>query len=314
MPTSPLRVLVIPSDDATRDLIAEELRHSGGDRGMRVQLVDSFDQARTHLLDDVVDCVLLGLGVADGAGLGSIGHVLRLDPGAAVVVVLDDPSDAVVRQAITAGAQEVLSTAELSPAALRRTVEVAVLRHRRWRRALQETRRLLAPTSLAVPLVRDRQPVWLSEVVQLGCAVLAEEIEQAGAVVATEDLPTVWGSAPQLRQVFLHLLRNAIRHRHPDRPPEVEISAATRAHQVVVAIDDNGPGIPPVHRHLVFLPGYQVPEGRTAGPGLGLATSRAIVEHLDGTIWIGESPTGGTRVELTLPRDASLQGADPHTS
>ena len=158
---------------------------------------------------------------------------------------------------------------------------------------LEHARSLSRPTAY--------QPVALSEAVELGCVVLSDEIDSRGAVIVIQDMPVVWGSPAQLRQVFLQLLRNAIRHHGGSRGAHTEVFAEHYADGVRVVVDDDGPGIPARYRNAVFEPGLQLHPERSVGSGIGLATCRAIVEHHGGSIWIDDSPRGGCRVVLTLP-------------
>jgi signal transduction histidine kinase len=71
-----------------------------------------------------------------------------------------------------------------------------------------------------------------------------------------------------------------------------------------VAIDDDGPGIPPAERQRVFDRFHRSQPARdrsTGGSGLGLGISRSIVEAHGGRIWVEDSPLGGARVAFSLP-------------
>ena len=75
--------------------------------------------------------------------------------------------------------------------------------------------------------------------------------------------------------------------------------------RLLIAVDDSGPGVPPEERDLVFERfGRGVASESKPGTGLGLAL---VVEHTrlhDGRAWIEESPTGGARFVLELPRSS----------
>jgi signal transduction histidine kinase len=71
---------------------------------------------------------------------------------------------------------------------------------------------------------------------------------------------------------------------------------------VVVRVDDSGPGIPVAERSRVFDRFYRRAGSETTGSGLGLAIVRAIAERHGAEVRLDDSPLGGLRVELRLPR------------
>jgi signal transduction histidine kinase len=76
------------------------------------------------------------------------------------------------------------------------------------------------------------------------------------------------------------------------------------ANQVVITVEDNGPGIPPDKAKSLFKKFYQIDTTLTrkhGGTGLGLAISRGIIEAHGGKIWIALEHTNGTSIKFTLP-------------
>jgi signal transduction histidine kinase len=72
---------------------------------------------------------------------------------------------------------------------------------------------------------------------------------------------------------------------------------------VVLAVDDDGPGIPDADRTRVFERFTRLDEDRNrddGGAGLGLAIVKSIVDRSGGAVAILDSPLGGTRVEVRL--------------
>lgn len=71
---------------------------------------------------------------------------------------------------------------------------------------------------------------------------------------------------------------------------------------VEVTVDDEGPGIPPEERELVFERFYRAVESRAMpGSGLGLAIVKQVMESHGGSVRAEASPSGGTRIVLELP-------------
>ncbi len=103
----------------------------------------------------------------------------------------------------------------------------------------------------------------------------------------------------RIAQVLTNLLDNA--DAYGDGAVAVVVAGAAGA--LLFAVDDAGPGIPPDERELVF---ERFAAGGAAeskpGTGLGLAL---VVEHVrlhDGRVWVEESPSGGARFVIELPR------------
>ena len=147
-------------------------------------------------------------------------------------------------------------------------------------------------------------PVDLTEVVALTTADLAAAIGSTGAEVSVRGtLPEPVGDPTLLRQLLQNLVDNAIKYRHPDRPPRVVIAGETGPEQWVITVSDNGMGIPAEERDRVFDMFSQVDPAARKGYGIGLSPCLRIVERHRGTITIGEAEGGGTVFRLHLPRE-----------
>jgi two-component system NtrC family sensor kinase len=121
------------------------------------------------------------------------------------------------------------------------------------------------------------------------------------------DLPDLWIDLGQMQQVFVHLLLNALEA--VPAKGEVEISSRwDRDRQaVVIAITDNGSGIPPEHLDRIFEPFFST---KPRGIGLGLSVSRDFVQNHQGQIHVESRPGQGTRVTVIIPTGAvPLRGA-----
>ncbi|MQX36509.1 sodium:solute symporter [Roseospira navarrensis] len=119
---------------------------------------------------------------------------------------------------------------------------------------------------------------------------------QAGPVRVAAD-------PDRLRQVFINLLSNAVRHN--DKDP-VEIAVESRVVDGVsyeAVVSDNGPGVAPPDRDRVFsLFSATWTRAGEKGAGLGLAISRGIMHRMHGDLTLDDSPPGtGARFRVTLP-------------
>lgn len=102
------------------------------------------------------------------------------------------------------------------------------------------------------------------------------------------------------KRVLKNLITNAARY-----ASKAQVRFKKKPKELIVVIDDNGPGIPENLRTQVFKPFYRVESSRntqTGGVGLGLSIVQDIVHSHGGQIELQESPLGGLRVEIRLPR------------
>ena len=82
---------------------------------------------------------------------------------------------------------------------------------------------------------------------------------------------------------------------------QVVVQSTETDQSVRITVDDDGPGLPAEMREKVLLRGVRADE-KAAGSGLGLAIVRDLAELYAGSVALGESPLGGLRATLTLPR------------
>lgn len=125
------------------------------------------------------------------------------------------------------------------------------------------------------------------------------------------DLPAAWGNADRLQQVLINLLDNALRH--TPRGGKVSVSGEPRNGQLVLSVEDTGPGIPPEDLPYIFERFYKVEKARTrttAGTGIGLAIVKGVVEAHGGRVWAESTPGQGTTFTFTLPAAGRNTGTD----
>jgi light-regulated signal transduction histidine kinase (bacteriophytochrome) len=131
---------------------------------------------------------------------------------------------------------------------------------------------------------------------------LGAAIEDAGALVTHEELPTVMMDPTQLGQLLQNLIGNAIKFRGA-QPPRVHIVAREQTGEWVFAVRDNGIGIEPEYFGRIFVI-FQRLHGRTdyPGTGIGLAVCKRIVERHGGRIWVESEPGNGAVFFFTIPK------------
>jgi light-regulated signal transduction histidine kinase (bacteriophytochrome) len=148
---------------------------------------------------------------------------------------------------------------------------------------------------------RPFDPTDCSAVLQQALANLHAAIEESGATVTYESLPTIMADASQLEQVFQNLLANAIKFRS-DRPPEAHVKAERGDHEWIFSVRDNGIGIHPHYAERVFVV-FQRLHSRTEypGTGIGLAICKKVVERHGGRIWVESQPGQGATFFFAIP-------------
>jgi two-component system sensor histidine kinase KdpD len=154
----------------------------------------------------------------------------------------------------------------------------------------------------AIRLQRD----WES-VADLAGAVLRRVGERlAGHRIVLDlpgDLPLVRVDATLIEHVLANLLENVARH--TPRDTLVQLRAKRQAQELVVSVEDHGPGLDAADRDRVFAKfEHREAEGAARGVGLGLAICRAAVRLHGGRIWADEVPGGGLAFRFTLPIEA----------
>jgi signal transduction histidine kinase len=119
--------------------------------------------------------------------------------------------------------------------------------------------------------------------------------------VTGEDVQPVSVDPDRMLQVLGNLVGNALRHT-PDGG-RVSLSAARENGNVLLRVQDNGPGIPPEDLPHIFDRFYRGDKARAAdgASGLGLAIARSLIEAHDGRIDAENAPGGGALFTIVLP-------------
>ncbi|MEA2625563.1 MAG: hypothetical protein QOD06_1608 [Candidatus Binatota bacterium] len=148
---------------------------------------------------------------------------------------------------------------------------------------------------------RRRGAVACDRALDEALANLRGAMEDSGAVVEREALPTVTGDAAQLTQLFQNLVGNAIKFRR-EGPPRVHLSAERRDDRWLFACRDDGIGIPPEQRERIFAI-FQRLHSRSEypGSGIGLTICKKVVERHGGEIWVESEPGRGATFFFTVP-------------
>ena len=171
-------------------------------------------------------------------------------------------------------------------------------------RSSRRMRRLVADLLLLARAdagrVAPHVPVDLSEIV----AEAAGELEPvAGDHQISVDAPPgaeLEGARDELHRLTLNLLENALRHTDPGTAVEATVERDNG--EVVLSVEDDGPGIPPELRDKVFERFFRGAGDRSGSSGLGLSIVRAVARSHGGTVTLVEPLDGrGARFVVRFP-------------
>ncbi|MCU0345376.1 MAG: ATP-binding protein [Saprospiraceae bacterium] len=151
------------------------------------------------------------------------------------------------------------------------------------------------------------QLVSLHNAVEKAKANLAVKILESGALVKTGALPSLVCAETQMVRLFQNLISNAIKFAREGIVPIIQInSEATDGKSTVIAVRDNGIGIPIVSRERIFQVFERLHSiGAYEGSGIGLASCKKIVDNLSGKIEVVDSNGQGSVFKITIPQAPS---------
>jgi PAS domain S-box-containing protein len=148
----------------------------------------------------------------------------------------------------------------------------------------------------AAPMV----PTSLERPVDVALANLRMAIEESGAIITRDALPTVVIDERQLVQLFQNLIANALKFRG-GKPPRVHIGAEQAGDEWRILVRDNGVGIDPQFFGRLFVLFQRLhAASEYEGTGIGLAICKKIIDRHGGRIWVESAPGEGATFIFTL--------------
>jgi len=149
----------------------------------------------------------------------------------------------------------------------------------------------------------DSPKVDLNDVLDDVRILLNNMIESNKAEINIGSMPQIKAPVSVLRQIFQNLIGNAIRYRHADISPVVNIRATENETRYIIEVEDNGIGIPLESQgrifdlfHRIHTPTDQV------GSGVGLPITKKIVERMNGTLEVKSELGKGSIFTIQLPK------------
>ncbi len=178
-------------------------------------------------------------------------------------------------------------------------------------------RNLLDMTRLEAGTVQVHKEWQLIEEV-IGVALARLEKQLADRQVHTDlpsDLPPAPFDAALIEQVLINLLENALKYTPPGSA--IDIAAHVAGPELVVAVGDQGSGLPSGDLERIFEKFYRgkryraEASGSERGTGLGLTICRGIIQAHGGRIWAENRPEGGAIFRFSLPLGEPLPDVEP---
>ena len=144
------------------------------------------------------------------------------------------------------------------------------------------------------------EPVDCSKIFDRVKTDLLLDIDDSGAEVTRDVLPTVIADGTQMVQLFQNLLSNGIKF-HGEAPPRVHMSVSRNGKEWLFSVRDNGIGIEPEHTDRIFAMFQRLhTQEEYPGTGMGSAICKKIVERHGGKIWVKSQIGAGSTFYFTI--------------
>ncbi len=144
--------------------------------------------------------------------------------------------------------------------------------------------------------------IALDEDLEAALTHLDGAIQESGASVTHDPMPTLAVDRGQMVRLFQNLIGNAVKYRKPDQPVHVHVSAEQKGDVWVFSVRDNGIGFDMKDASTIFAPFKRLHSAEEyPGTGVGLAICRRIVQAQGGHIWAEATPGEGATFLFTLP-------------
>ena len=190
---------------------------------------------------------------------------------------------------------------EMSPPDLAEAKEAVALIVRDADRAKDIVGRMRDHIKKAPP---QREAFDLNEAIREVIATVRSAIDENGVVARTrlmDGLRPIQGDRVQLQQVVLNLILNAVEAMSSVEEGARELCVNTgqgQTNDILVAVQDSGPGIDPEDLERIFAPFYTT---KASGIGMGLSICRSIIAAHGGRLWAEANRPRGAIFQFTLP-------------
>jgi signal transduction histidine kinase len=141
----------------------------------------------------------------------------------------------------------------------------------------------------------------VDEVIETVKSNLRTSIQESGAIVSKDFLPTVRADKSQISQLFQNLINNALKFRRAESP-KIHISCVEQDGFWIFSVQDNGIGIDPIYFDKIFTIFQRLhTQTQIPGTGMGLAICKKVVENHSGRIWLHSELGKGSTFNFSIP-------------
>lgn len=148
------------------------------------------------------------------------------------------------------------------------------------------------------------EEVNLNEIIAEVISLNAVELDETGATIQFENLPSVSYSKTGMRQLLQNLVGNALKYRKPDSKPVVSIRCFDEDEYWKLSVSDNGIGIKKEYFERIFIIFQRLHRrDEYSGTGMGLSICKKIVENHGGKIGLESECDTGSTFYFTIPKN-----------
>lgn len=165
----------------------------------------------------------------------------------------------------------------------------------------------------------QQERINLDKKVQQVLEDLELEVQQKGATITADPLPTITGNSRQFQQLFQNLITNALKYHKPGEAPQVRITCKkVQGHETkpdlpaeaaarpfhLIEVRDNGIGFEQENAERIFNVFTRLHgNAEYRGTGVGLSIVRKVVENHHGYVWAESTPGEGAVFRMLLPEE-----------
>ncbi|MBW8016799.1 MAG: HAMP domain-containing histidine kinase [Planctomycetes bacterium] len=145
----------------------------------------------------------------------------------------------------------------------------------------------------------------MNDMLECICEAMQYDLSSKDISIKLRDLPSCFGDAGMINQVFSNLLDNAVKYRKSNGDDKIVVSGWVENGSSVYCVEDNGVGISASNQSKIFEVFHRLdPQGPVSGEGLGLTIISRILDRHSGKIWVESEPGNGSRFFVSIPTSA----------